>query len=90
MYDMIEGYVYRVIDGDTFDIEVTYTAGSNDYEYENDERIRIAEIDAPELNTKGGNAAKEDLERIMLRRKVRCFIRSRDFYNRLVAKVILF
>lgn len=49
---MARGVVKRVIDGDTFEIR-------------SGERIRIARVDAPELNDPGGEAAKRRMQRLL-------------------------
>jgi len=87
MTDTVRGPVINVVDGDTFDIKVTHTGNQNEYEYNNQERIRIAEIDEPELNTQAGQRSKEKLERKLIGKEVRCYIQSRDTYSRLVSKV---
>lgn len=46
------GKVKQVIDGDTFDL-----AGG--------EQVRIANLDAPELGEKGGQAAKKRLQQVL-------------------------
>jgi len=89
MADTIRGPVTKVIDGDTFDMKVTHVGKKNEYEYGDIERIRIAEIDAPELNSIKGKRAKEELEKAILGKVVRCYIQSRDSFNRIVAKVEL-
>jgi len=48
MADTIRGPVINIVDGDTFDMRVTHTGRNNQYQYNNEERIRIANIDAPD------------------------------------------
>lgn len=59
MTDTIRGPVTTVIDGDTFDMKVTHTGKENKIKYNNEERIRIAEIDTLELNTAAGKRSKD-------------------------------
>lgn len=87
MADTIRGPVTVIIDGDTFDMKVTHTGKNNQYKYNNEERIRIADIDAPELNTPAGGRSKNLLERKLKGKEVRCYVQSRDTYGRIVAKV---
>ena len=87
MADIIEGPVIRVIDGDTFDMQVAHTRKSNEYGYNQYERIRIADIDAPELRTWQGKIAKVRLQNALQGTIVRCTVKTRDDYERIVASV---
>ena len=87
MADSIRGQVIRIIDGDTFDMKVTHVGQNNKHEYGGKERIRIASIDAPELNELGGERSRAVLERLLLGKEVRCYVQARDTYGRLVCKV---
>lgn len=87
MSDLIWGDVTSVVDGDTFDINVTHHSRNNQEKYNSNERIRIAEIDTPELGTAGGQRAKTTLERSLNGKHVRCEVQARDTYRRLVCKV---
>jgi len=87
MSDTIRGPVTNVVDGDTFDMKVTHVGKGNKEEYNNEERIRIADIDEPELNTPAGKRPKEKLEKKLKGKEVRCYVRARDSYGRIVAKV---
>lgn len=87
MTDTIRGPVIKIIDGDTFDMKVTHTGKDNKNKYNDEERIRIEGIDAPELGTPAGQKAKDDLERKYAGKEVRCYIQTRDDYGRLIAEV---
>jgi len=87
MSDTIRGPVISIVDGDTFDMKVTHTGLDNREKYNNQERIRIADIDEPELNTSAGQRSKEKLQRKLLGKEVRCTVQARDSYGRIVAKV---
>lgn len=87
--DVIWGQPTEVIDGDTFDIEVTHYLSSNDYEYGGEERVRVQGIDAPELPGPGGRLAKRDLKRCIMGNEVKLHIHSRDKYGRLIADVLV-
>lgn len=87
MADTIRGPVINVIDGDTFDMNVTHVGNNNKYKYNDKERIRMAGGDAPELNTSGGVQAKQALENRLIGKEVRCAIQSRDTFGRIIANV---
>ena len=87
MADTIRGPVTKVVDGDTFDMEVTHIGKKNSEEYNDQERIRIAGVDAPELDTDEGKKAKKALEKKLNGKEVRCTIKARDTYGRIVADV---
>ena len=89
MYDSVRGPVVDVIDGDTFDINVTHKGKNNKYTYNDTERIRIVGIDAPELNTVAGIHAKANLKAKILGKEIRCKVHSRDTFQRLVGDVEL-
>lgn len=65
----------QVVDGDTF----RYGA----------ERVRLRDIDTPELNEPGGQAARLRLEALLHSGPVRIVPRGRDVYDRLVADVFV-
>ena len=67
------GRVERVIDGDTIIV------GTN--------RVRLAEIDAPELKTAHGPAAKKALSDTVLHRIVRVEWKRRGRYRRMIGQV---
>ncbi len=90
MLDAIRGPVESVIDGDTFEMRVAYYNRNNKYnkfQYGAYERIRLADSNAPELNTKAGRIAKERLKLKLGRKEVRCYIQARDTYGRLIATI---
>jgi endonuclease YncB( thermonuclease family) len=87
MAETIRGPVTNIVDGDTFDMKVTHTGKENKEKYNDNERVRIAEIDAPELNTPAGKRSKDQLERKLKGKDVRCYVQARDTYGRVVAKV---
>lgn len=88
MADIIQGPVTHVIDGDTFDMQVTHTGKFNEYDdYNQYERIRIADIDAPELRTRQGKIAKVRLQNALQGTIVRCTVKTRGVYGRIVASV---
>ena len=90
MNDVIWGDVVRIIDGDTFDVDVThFMIEKNSVSYGNRERIRIAGIDAPEIPNIPGLRARNHLENYLLGKHVRLTIRARDTFGRLVCDVAI-
>lgn len=87
--DTIRGIVTNVVDGDTFDMSVTHHGKDNEYKYNNPERIRVSDIDTPEINTTQGKRDKAKLESIILNKEVRVYIEARDTYGRVVGNVKL-
>ncbi len=87
MYDSIKGKVIEIIDGDTFKMNVTQQDESNKYKYNPQEIIRIADTNAPELDSLPGQLAKISLEKRLLNKNVRCKVKSRDRYGRLICDV---
>ena len=89
MFDTIRGPVTEIIDGDTFDMKVTHRGKHNKFKYGPKERVRIENINEPELDTHAGQRSKDLLERKLLGKEIRCYIQARDTYRRLVSRVIL-
>ena len=87
MADTIRGPVTRVVDGDTFEMDVTHVGKKNTKEYNESETVRIAGIDAPELGTEAGKKAKAELDKKLSGKEVRCKVQARDTYGRVVADV---
>jgi micrococcal nuclease len=71
------GTCFEVVDGDTMKVR---TVGGS-------ESLRLARVDAPELDAPGGQAAKQLLESLVLGRHVRYTVKAHDTYGRLIAKV---
>ena len=85
------GTVTNVVDGDTFDIRVEVTDPRIIYEIE---RVRLADVDSPEMSTSEGPLAKVFTTAILLDKKVWLDIddRSEDGrgpYDRLICAVYL-
>ena len=64
--DIIYGDVCEVVDGDTFKAQITHLTPGNSRIYRGLETIRIAGIDASELNTAAGQLAKANLTNKLL------------------------
>lgn len=78
-----EGYaatVDSVHDGDT--VRVTDRHGAK-------HRIRLAYIDAPEINQAGGIASRDALRQLILHRQVQVLVYDTDSYRRQVARISL-
>ncbi len=84
MADTIRGKVTNIIDGDTFTMSVTHVGKNNEYDYGSSENIRLAGINAPEINTVAGKEAKKKLENQLSNKEVRVNVKSRDTYGRVV------
>ncbi|MFH1283019.1 MAG: thermonuclease family protein [bacterium] len=89
MLDTVDGQVTEIVDGDTFDMSIIDRGNHNKFTYNNRERIRIADVDKPELNTPQGRRSKDLLIRHLLHKQVQCHVEARDNYGRLVSKVKL-
>ena len=87
MADWIEGPVTQVVDGDTFYMRVEWVGKGNSHRYNSSERIREAGVNAPELGSPLGEAAKQRLQNRIGGRYVRCTVQARDTYGRPVCQV---
>ncbi len=84
--DWIQGEVFQVYDGATFDMRVVLTGQSNDFPYDPQERVRIDQS-SPPLETEAGEEARLKLEAQLLGKTVRCYVKSRDTENVLLCDV---
>lgn len=85
-YDEAHGIVTNVVDGDTFDVTIEKASPKISYSVE---RIRLADVDSPEMATVEGPAAKDLTYSILLNKRVYLDIddlsaTGRDRYGRLV------
>ncbi|MEK7764006.1 MAG: thermonuclease family protein [Nitrospirota bacterium] len=71
----VDGRQLHVLDGDTFRYGT--------------ERVRLRDIDTPELNEPGGQAARLRLEELLRSGPVRIVPHGRDVYDRVVADVFV-
>lgn len=78
------GFVVRVVDGDTFIVRVTYVSArfSESIRVDLEYRVRLADINAPELSTKEGLAAKEALAKLISGRTVILDVDDVNLYDR--------
>jgi len=89
--DEASGIVTNVVDGDTFDLRIDKTDPRIIYEIE---RVRLADVDSPEMSTPEGEPAKVFATDTLLGQRVWLDIDNtsgdgRDPYNRLLAVVYL-
>ncbi|KUK43732.1 MAG: Extracellular nuclease [Methanothrix harundinacea] len=89
--DEASGIVTNVVDGDTFDIRIEETDPRIIYDIE---RVRLADVDSPEMSTLDGLPAEVYTTETLLGKKVWLDIDNtsgdgRDPYNRLLAVVWL-
>lgn len=74
---VLEGAVYRVVDGDTFDV----VANSDTL------RVRVSAIDAPEHDQPWGGMATAEGRALLQGKRVTLAVVTRDRYGRVVASV---
>lgn len=79
---MAQFKVINIIDGDTFDVSPQWRWNGNE-----GARVRPTGYDAPELNTFGGQAAKDKLTRLILGRQVELGNAYKIDHGRLVCDV---
>ena len=89
--DEASGIVTNVVDGDTFDLRIEKTDPRIIYEIE---RVRLADVDSPEMSTPGGPPAKVFSTETLLGKRVWLDIDDRskdgrDMYERILAVVHL-
>ncbi|MBN1322992.1 MAG: thermonuclease family protein [Methanotrichaceae archaeon] len=89
--DEMSGIVTYVVDGNTFDLRVEKTDPRILYEIE---RVRLADVDSPEMSTPEGEPAKAFTTEYLLGKTVWLDIDNRsvdgrDMYDRLIAVVYL-
>ena len=77
--EVISGTVVAVHDGDTLTLKTQFE----------EKKIRLASIDAPELNQTYGAEARDKLKGLVLGKQVQVDFSKRDKYSRLVGKVVL-
>ena len=79
MLDTAIGPIIRIIDGNSFQMQVTHIGRHNVYAYGNFETVYIA----PNPNAKNSTP----LSIALIGRRVKCQVRYRDNYNRLFSDV---
>ena len=89
--DEASGIVTNVVDGDTFDLRIEKTDPRIIYEIE---RVRLADVDSPEMSTPEGEPAKVYTTETLLGKRVWLDIDDRskdgrDMYERILAVVYL-
>jgi hypothetical protein len=79
MLDTAIGPIVRIISPNSFQMKVTHIGRNNKYPYGNYEIVYIAP------NSNARNTTR--LSHALIGRRVKCFVRYRDNYNRLFADV---
>lgn len=83
--DIVRGKAVRVIDGDTFELEIDREGLKNGHDYNDVERCRLKYVDAPEITTSKGPEAKKRLERRILGKTIWLDVHAREKrYRRLI------
>ncbi|MFW6152649.1 MAG: thermonuclease family protein [Verrucomicrobiota bacterium] len=82
--DSFTGIVDRVIDGDTVVVERACPLACGSLQ-----RVRLAEIDAPELAQDYGEESKRALAELVLNKQVRIEYSEKDFFGRIVGRVYI-
>ena len=89
--DEAYGIVTNVVDGDTFDVTIEKAGAKVAYPVE---RIRLADVDSPEMNSENGPAAKDFTFALLMNKRVYLDIddlsaNGRDSYGRLICVAYL-
>lgn len=85
--DIIKGKVSEVIDEKTLKIDVFYRCQENKETYENQEKVLIEELDAPDVSEIFAGRVKREIEKAVAGRFIRCDIKRRDSRGTLRCKV---
>jgi endonuclease YncB( thermonuclease family) len=90
-YDEASGVVTNVVDGDTFDVTIEKGDAKVAYRVE---RIRLADVDSPEMTSESGPAARDFTFAVLMNKKVFLDIddlsaAGRDSYSRLICVAYL-
>ncbi|GJQ44127.1 MAG: hypothetical protein D8M26_13590 [Ignavibacteriae bacterium] len=81
MLDTVIGPITRIVDTDTFQMQITHIGNHNKYSYHNYEIVIIA----PNPNLI--NPIR--LSHALIGRRVKCSVRYRDNFNRLICDVVV-
>ncbi|MEI6104012.1 MAG: thermonuclease family protein [Methanothrix sp.] len=89
--DEAYGIVTNVVDGDTFDVTIEKAGAKVAYRVE---RIRLADVDSPEMESENGPAAKDFTFALLMNKRVYLDIddlsaNGRDSYGRLISVAYL-
>ena len=84
MLDTVIGPVSYVMDGNTFQMQVTHIGKHNKFTYSDYETIRIADRVVHNVHTPQGYQQQLNLNNQIYGKRVRCHVKHRDSYNRLV------
>lgn len=87
--DFLIGNVRYVLDGQTFDMEVTRTGKKNCYNYDLVERVHIHRLKATELVSLIGPQTQPFLERMLTGNEVMCLVHSKNGNGQIEADVFI-
>ena len=76
MADVIWGTVTNILDGNTFEINVTHREKGNKEQYQDTERIKINKIEVPQVPSNATDRSKDILEHNLKGKFVRCDIQQ--------------
>ena len=76
------------MDGDTFQMHITWKSPKNKFTYSSQETIRIAAIDDSDWYGDNGSREGDDLEWKLRGKIVKCNVRNRDSYGRLECSIV--
>jgi endonuclease YncB( thermonuclease family) len=91
MQDEAYGTVINIVDGDTFDVNIEKASSKINHSVE---RIRLADVDSPEMESEDGPAARDFTYAVLMNKKVYLDIddlseSGRDSYGRLICLVYM-
>ncbi|MFQ5940367.1 MAG: hypothetical protein ACE5KA_01535 [Nitrososphaerales archaeon] len=89
MRDMIWGTVTNILDGNTFEINVTHREKNNKERYQDTESIKIEKIEVPQIPRNIADRSKDKLESYLRGKFVLCKIYQRSADGYLLAEVSL-
>ncbi|NIS73687.1 MAG: hypothetical protein GTO08_00055 [Deltaproteobacteria bacterium] len=87
--DFIIGNVLNVLDGETFELEVTRVGRRNSHRYKGEEKIRINTLKPAEFVTLMGAHPRPILDRILRKKEVMCLVHSRSTGGHIEADVYI-
>jgi hypothetical protein len=87
--DFLIGNVMDVLDGETFELNVTRVGKNNRHIYDHEEKIHINRLKPAEIVSLIGARPKPLLERILKKREVMCLVHSRDQGGKIEADVFI-
>lgn len=87
--DFIIGNVLKVLDGESFELEVTSVGRRNKNRYNDEEKIRINTLKPAEFVSLIGTHPRPILDRILRKKEVMCLVHSRSTGGQIEADVYI-